>query len=399
MFFLAWASSSTPCKRYVVREYLRHRASSLAHVPQNFGSARIDGGTVQHLVRCTWMLCPSGPDTCGRLLVIHSAPTVDTAGHHCPSAAPVYAVHITRAAQGFGGHCCSVQLLFNACSLPRMAPFAPSCRNPCVRLSNCRVQACTHTAFGLEAVIYCAYHCLQAEQNTEAEAQPNHSNVMQQPAPSWSSMLFMPSGSCSTPAAGFKASATSPSASLPYPPMTFPSSLIPPKPDANGSALGIPVPVPARNTSACTLPPMPAVSPAVSAGGQKSAPQYRKVYVPSTVIHNGVAQQMLVPMMCMVAPMKQLPHNEQAPVTKLSGRLPPLPVKRKSASGLHQDSTDRKRACPSSPWASPDVDSPKQAHYRTRASSKSSPDETGNPDRTCDTGALSLLADAALMDL
>lgn len=97
--------------------------------------------------------------------------------------------------------------------------------------------------------------------------------------------------------------------------------------------------------------------------------------------------------------MKQLPLNEQAPVTKLSGRLPPLPVKRKSASGLHQDINDRKRACPSSPCASPDADSPKQAHYRTRASSKGSPDETGNPDWTCDTGALSLLADAALMDL
>lgn len=125
IFCLAWASASMPCKRYVVREYLRHRASSLAHVRQNFGSARIGGGTVQHLIRCTWMLCPSGLDTCGRLLVIRSAPTVDTAVHHCPSAAPVYAIHITRAAQRSRGYFCSVQLMFNACSLPRMAPFVP----------------------------------------------------------------------------------------------------------------------------------------------------------------------------------------------------------------------------------------------------------------------------------
>lgn len=198
-----------------------------------------------------------------------------------------------------------------------------------------------------------------------------------------------------------KASAASPSASLPYPPITFPTSLVPPKPDANGSALGIPVPLPVRNTSACTLPPMPAVSASVAAGGQKSAPQYRKVFVPSTVIHNGVAQQMLVPMMCMVAPLKQLPQGEHGALAKAPGSLPPLPVKRASSTGTQQANPDSKRACrgSQSPCASPEAESLKQTHYQTRTSGKQSPEMGARNDRGCDTGALSMLADAALMDL
>lgn len=100
----------------------------------------------------------------------------------------------------------------------------------------------------------------------------------------------------------------------------------------------------------------------------------------------------------MVAPMKQIPHGEQA--AKVSS-LPPLPVKRMSSSGMQQGSPDNKRACPSSrsPWASPEAESLKQAHYRTRASGKASPDTQVKPGRSCDTGALSMLADAALMDL
>eukprot|EP00892_Ulva_mutabilis_P010924 jgi/Ulvmu1/8203/UM041_0012.1 len=239
----------------------------------------------------------------------------------------------------------------------------------------------------------------QAEQSIEVDLCPNQVNDAQQH--SWSSMLFMPSGSCQVPVASLKASAASPSASLPYPPITFPTHLVPPKPDANGSALGIPVPLPVRSTSACSLPPMPAVSTSAAGGGQKSAPQYRKVFVPSTVIHNGVAQQMLVPMMCMVAPLKQLQQSEHGAPAKAPGSLPPLPIKRMSSTGTRPGNHDTKRVCRDSwsPCTSPEAESLKHTHYRSRASGKASPDAVPKGDRLCDTGALSLLADAALMDL
>ena len=109
----------------------------------------------------------------------------------------------------------------------------------------------------------------------------------------------------------------------PFPPFSFATSVDPPKADGCGAAIGIPIPLQAvRRTShsGSTLPPMPseavraapppdAANVATAVPSSPASPahlntpprlQYRRVFVPSTVMYNGVAQQMLIPMMCMV---------------------------------------------------------------------------------------------------
>lgn len=139
-------------------------------------------------------------------------------------------------------------------------------------------------------------------------------------------------------------------------PMAFSPVLQLPAPDSNGATVGIPMPLQGmrRSSGASTLPPMPAASvqapahapaadvplcgssplqnSAISAAGVSAAgshkpgnggAQYCQVLVPTTVYQNGVTRQLLVPMMCMVAPNTGLGGSPPrcAPIT--AGALQP----------------------------------------------------------------------------
>ena len=231
-----------------------------------------------------------------------------------------------------------------------------------------------------------------------------------------------------------------------FPPFAFPTSFVPPKPDSNGAAIGIPIPLQAlpRSTGGTTLPPMPApsaanpaalqsahaaaveVAPPASAAVNAAAgasPQYRKVFVPSTVVHNGVAQQMLVPMLCIVAPMQPgsltggklaakpvgmaaaLPalhasaQSAAAPASSCGGKVAPRAGKRsrRQAEGLKA----------LGPAYMPLKRVSSQSRYGTRsralplraAEEAATPEQSGSPTAQQGTDALNMLADAALLEL
>jgi hypothetical protein len=229
-------------------------------------------------------------------------------------------------------------------------------------------------------------------------------------------LLFLPSSSCTPSAFSSRGPASTTTIPLPFPPFPFPTSLVPPKPDSTGSAIGIPIPLPPPRSS--TLPPLPAGTSAVSKKVDKCQAQYRKIFVPSTVIHNGVVQQMLVPMMCLLAPVKT--SDDAAPSHACSGPSLPLTL-RKPTSGVPSANMPklkdggskvvdpgkngggaRRRASQScSPSLSVKTESLKKgAHYRTRSTiERQSPRAGLNSEDSCPTDALSMLADAALMQL
>ena len=240
-----------------------------------------------------------------------------------------------------------------------------------------------------------------------------------------SKLLFMPSASCQpptlpplpdSPATGLACSSSA---------FSYSSSVVPPKPDSSGAAIGIPIPPPQpRNStqaSATTLPPLRSVPAKGSNNSKTSGPQYRKVFVPTTVVHNGVARQMLVPMICMVAPMRRasgVPVNAAGLDTANRGggkSLPTLASKWTSASGNepalltrrkvgHRQQAPDKGGTPlSTHHASGAHKKKSHAHHHTRSSTrvaKRAPAISPKAEDQCsDTAALTMLADAALMDL
>lgn len=237
-----------------------------------------------------------------------------------------------------------------------------------------------------------------------------------------SKLLFMPSASCQpphtlppmpdSPATGLACASSA---------FSYSSSVVPPKPDSSGAAIGIPIPPPQPRSSvqgsAATLPPLRSLPARGSNNSKSEAPQYRKVFVPSTVIHNGVAQQMLVPMICIVAPMRRsngTPLNSAAAmgaaVANRGSPLPTLASKRNSANGNEAAVSARRKtahwqhsnhASPLSTQTAGTHKKKSHAHHHTRGGTrhvKRSP-APKEEHRCSDTAALTMLADAALMDL
>ena len=206
-----------------------------------------------------------------------------------------------------------------------------------------------------------------------------------------------------------------------------------PKPDNSGATIGIPIPMqPARRTSNAntTLPPMPSRAappmPAASqtvdvaapttpppGGASAPAPQpplhYRRVFVPSTVIHNGVAQQMLVPMMCVVAgnkpvlaPLRKSPLGDKvaSPVQTPQGSRHSSPA----PSGKGGRSKRNESHGPLRPAYTPLRHTSQQSRYGTR-SAKLAPaaeSDSAGVEGMAQPGsmdALNMLADAALQEL
>lgn len=239
-----------------------------------------------------------------------------------------------------------------------------------------------------------------------------------------SKLLFMPSASCQPPTPTLPPLPDSPATGLACSSsaLSYSSSVVPPKPDASGAAIGIPIPPPQPRSPAqgctTTLPPLRNLPSRGSQNSKTSAPQYRKVFVPSTVIHNGVAQQMLVPMICMVAPMRHAngtPLNtaaalEAAQATNRGNSLPVLESKRNSVSGnepavgSRKKSSNKQQGSPSSPLGAQTAGTQKsksQSHHQTRSSTRIAKRGSAvkKEEQCSDTAALTMLADAALMDL
>lgn len=115
-----------------------------------------------------------------------------------------------------------------------------------------------------------------------------------------------------------------------YPPFAFNiPGVMPPKPDATGRAMGIPIhphaSQPRRFSTGATLPPMPSASP--SSPDPTSAPQHPRmrcvrVMVPTTVMRNGVQQQALMPMLCTLPSHGSLPAM---PPSNARFLVPPQP--------------------------------------------------------------------------
>jgi hypothetical protein len=125
---------------------------------------------------------------------------------------------------------------------------------------------------------------------------------------------------------------------------------------------------------------------------------------------------MLVPVMLIMGPTHakrasgSTAQNAVALATEAGGSLPPLAPKRSSASGNDLEAVGRKRACtkglasPSCGVLTSHAGTHKkrgQSHYHTRSSSRLIQGDSVITDelQSSDTAALTLLADAALMDL
>jgi hypothetical protein len=306
--------------------------------------------------------------------------------------------------------------------------------------------------------------CLDASQvEPEEDAQNKSSNERSASCTMKSSLLFLPSSpanqSLSSATAGAVAPASTPCASgLRFPPFTFPTSVDPPKADDTGAAIGIPIPLQTirRISAGSTLPPLPSANactafsppPATSAQSpshsrtpctttQPKLPpraEYRKIFVPSTVIHNGVVQQMLVPMMCIVTRSQQCaavdkgslspspPHTPNlAQRVSLPGTLgspgarptvrPAAPMHGSASGKLNPIGRGRGKQQqalkPLGPAYAPLKKVSTQSRYGTRASAlpvESEEDVDGHAaDELCtqhgDMDALNMLADAALLEL
>lgn len=236
-----------------------------------------------------------------------------------------------------------------------------------------------------------------------------------------SKLLFMPSPSCQPPS--LPPMPDSPAATVlacSSSAFSYSSGVVPPKPDASGAAIGIPIPPPLPRTgaqgSAATLPPLRSQPTRGSHNSKSEAPQYRKVFVPSTVIHNGVAQQMLVPMICMVAPTRHpngTPLNASAALEAATANrgksMPNFASKRNSTSG--KEPVLARRRMLNRPHHSPQLPlcthmagtnkSKSNAHHTTRSSTRiAKRNAVPKAEAQCsDTAALTMLADAALMNL
>lgn len=252
---------------------------------------------------------------------------------------------------------------------------------------------------------------------------------------------------CSTPA---------PSQAAPnseFPPFSFATSVELPCPDTCGAAIGIPIPlqtVRRGSHSGSTLPPLPSkavraappLSSADAATPETSVSQspmhlqmpprlqYRRVFVPSTVIHNGVAQQMLIPMMCMVhartggpaaSPLRGNAYTTPAaqPGTPAarecdvkSPQMPATPLQHSapSSSGRNKrKAQSREDSKPLGPAYVPLRCTSRQSRYGTRSSKLPKVDsKAGTPESQelterevmrGEVDALDMLADAALLDL
>jgi hypothetical protein len=234
------------------------------------------------------------------------------------------------------------------------------------------------------------------------------------------------------------------SSAKPFLPFSF-ANMAPPKPDDSGAAIGIPVPLQAMrrcSNTGSTLPPMPSdtrwpsapppmdVSPPATpplSGSNVTHParsgqhlQYRRVFVPSTVIHSGVAQQMLVPMMCVVAgsgkpasaPLHSSPLAQRAMQHGTAAQRKGTPA---SGTTHTQRRREQEALKPIGPAYVPLRKASRQSRYSTRSSKLASShkarssvghfnaaadgSESEQDTQPSDMGALNMLADAALLEL